>query len=121
MYHFYFGAPLEVLLLYPNGHGEIKVMGQYLKGGMVPQLFIPGGTFHIGRNYKEGDYSLLSTSEWISVDPEDVELGVAKKLIFQYPNCAKELMNFVLLNLSKSFWTNVSGKRSRDMFFFKIK
>jgi predicted cupin superfamily sugar epimerase len=94
MYHFYFGAPLEVLLLYPDGQGEVKIMGHDLKKGMVPQLFIPGDTFHISRNYKQDDYSLLSTSEWISVAPEDVELGVAEELIIQYPNMAQEINDF---------------------------
>ena len=94
MYHFYFGAPLEVLLLYPDGQGEIKIMGQDLKRGMVPQLFIPGDTFHMSRNYKQGDYSLLSTSEWISVAPEDVALGVVEELMIQYPNMAQAIKSF---------------------------
>src|SRR5438093_12573738 len=47
MYHHYLGEPLEVLLLYPDGTGEIKVIGSDLSAGMRPQLFIPGGTFHI--------------------------------------------------------------------------
>jgi predicted cupin superfamily sugar epimerase len=44
MYHYYIGEPLEVLLLYPDGTGEIKVLGADLNGGMRPQLLIPGGT-----------------------------------------------------------------------------
>jgi predicted cupin superfamily sugar epimerase len=32
MYHYYIGEPLEVLLLYPDGTGEIKVLGADLNG-----------------------------------------------------------------------------------------
>jgi predicted cupin superfamily sugar epimerase len=49
MYHHYLGDPLEVLLLYPGGSGEVKVIGSDLAAGMRPQLFIPGSTFHISR------------------------------------------------------------------------
>ena len=43
MYHHYLGAPLEVLLLYPDGTGGIELVGPDLSAGMRPQLLIPGG------------------------------------------------------------------------------
>jgi uncharacterized protein len=49
MYHHYLGDPLEVLLLYPGGGSEVRVVGPDLAAGMRPQLLIPGGTFHAGR------------------------------------------------------------------------
>ncbi len=45
MYHHYLGDPLEVLLLYPNGTGEITIIGPDLVAGMRPQVLIPGGRF----------------------------------------------------------------------------
>lgn len=94
MYHFYFGSPLEVLLLYPNGNAEIKLMGHDLKAGMVPQLFIPANTFHIGRLKNENGYSLLGTSEWIGVQPEDVQIGDVSKLATEYPQFKNIILNF---------------------------
>lgn len=81
MYHFYFGTPLEVFLLYPDGRHEVKIMGHDLKAGMTPQLFIPGDTFHISKLHTDGHYALLGTSEWISVEPKDVVLSEADSLI----------------------------------------
>jgi predicted cupin superfamily sugar epimerase len=69
MYHHYLGDPLEVLLLYPDGHGDLKVVGSDLAGGMRPQLFIPGGTFHISRLRKGSSFALLGTTEWPGVEP----------------------------------------------------
>ena len=49
MYHHYAGDPLEVLLLYPDGTGEVRVMGGDLAAGMRPQLVVPARTFHMSR------------------------------------------------------------------------
>ena len=66
MYHHYLGDPLEVLLLYPNGTGEITIIGPDLVAGMRPQVLIPGGTFHTSRlqtlNVRTG-FALLGTKE----------------------------------------------------------
>src|SRR3954451_11239273 len=61
MYHHYQGAPLEVLLLYADGRSEVKIVGQDLRSGMRPQLFIPGGTFHTARVAGGESYALLGT------------------------------------------------------------
>jgi predicted cupin superfamily sugar epimerase len=49
MYHYDHGDPLEVLLLYPDGKSEVRVVGPDLAAGMRPQLLLPAGTFHAGR------------------------------------------------------------------------
>ena len=46
LYHHYLGDPLEVLLLYGDGTGEVVTVGSDLGAGHRPQLFLPGGTFH---------------------------------------------------------------------------
>jgi uncharacterized protein len=85
MYHHYLGDPLEVLLLYPGGQSEVRVVGSDLAAGMRPQLLIPGGTFHAGRVPPGAGYSLLGTSVWARAEPADVEAGNAEKLIASYP------------------------------------
>jgi uncharacterized protein len=64
MYHHYLGDPLEVLLLYPGGDGEVKVVGSDLAAGMRPQLFIPGGTFHISRLRKGSRFASGALARW---------------------------------------------------------
>jgi predicted cupin superfamily sugar epimerase len=94
MYHHYLGDPLEVLLLYPGGSGVAKVIGSDLAAGMRPQLFIPGGTFHISRLRKGSSFALLGTTEWPGVEPSDVELGDRDKLMADYPRFRDEINEF---------------------------
>ncbi len=94
MYHHYLGDPLEVLLLYSDGTGEIKVVGPDLEAGMRPQLFIPGGTFHVSRLRAGGSWTLLGTTEWPGFEPPDVELGDPVQLMERYPALREEISRF---------------------------
>jgi uncharacterized protein len=95
MYHHYLGEPLEVLLLYPDGTGAITVIGSDLTAGMRPQLFIPGGTFHISRLQAGGSFALLGTTEWPGFATPDLELGDPDKLMAEYPALRHEIRDFV--------------------------
>jgi predicted cupin superfamily sugar epimerase len=97
MYHHYAGDPLEVLLLYPGGTGEIKVIGPDLPGGMRPQLLIPGGTFHTSRLRKSRaptGFALLGTTEWPGFEPPDLELAEPSKLAAAYPALRRAIEEF---------------------------
>lgn len=95
MYHHYLGSPLEVLLLYQDGTGEKLIVGSDLEAGMRPQLFIPGGTFHISRLLPGEDFALLGTTEWPGVEPPDVELGDPQSLKHQYPEHKDDINAFM--------------------------
>lgn len=100
MYHHYLGDPLEVLLLYPEGDGEVLIVGPDLEKGMRPQLFIPGNTFHISRLHRSATYmpqlgyALLGTSEWPGADHSDVEMGIPEKLMEAYPHMRHKIAEF---------------------------
>jgi hypothetical protein len=100
MIHHYLGDPLEVLLLYPEGDGEILTVGPYLDQGMRPQLLIPGGTFHISRLHRPAGvvncagYALLGSSEWPGVDLSDLETGSPEKLMENYPHMRYAIAEF---------------------------
>jgi uncharacterized protein len=93
MYHHYLGDALEVLLLYPDGAGEVVTVGS-LADGLLPQLFIPGGTWHVSRLRSGGEYALLATTEWPAVEPEDVEVPDDEELIRAYPGLADRIREF---------------------------
>lgn len=97
MYHHYLGDPLEVLLLYPNGTGEITIIGPDLVAGMRPQVLIPGGTFHTSRlqtlNVRTG-FALLGTTEWPGFEPADLERADPRKLIAVYPALRRQIEAF---------------------------
>jgi predicted cupin superfamily sugar epimerase len=94
MYHHYLGDPLEVVLLYEDGQGEMITVGRDLTAGMRPQLLIPANTWHISRLSRGGRYALLGTTEWPSVDPSDVERGEPEALARQFPGVASLLRDF---------------------------
>lgn len=94
MYHHYLGEPLEVLLLYPDGNSEVRVVGADLAAGMRPQLLVPGGTFHAGRIRAGGSYALLGTSVWLRAEPSDVEMGNVEVLRAKYPGARTEIESF---------------------------
>lgn len=75
MYHHYLGDPLEVLLLSPDGSGQVATVGTDLAAGMRPLLLIPGGTFHVSRVRPGGAYALMGTTEWPGFDPSDLEVA----------------------------------------------
>ncbi len=94
MYHHYLGDPLEVLLLYPDGTSEVRVVGPDLSAGMRPQLLVPGNTFHAGRLRPGGSHALLGTSVWLRAEPSDVELGDAAVLAAKYPAAQADIRSF---------------------------
>jgi uncharacterized protein len=97
MYHHYLGDPLEVLLLYPNGTGEITIIGPDLVAGMRPQVLIPGGTFHTSRLQTlraPTGFALLGTTEWPGFESADLELADPRKLIAAYPTLRREIEAF---------------------------
>ncbi len=94
MYHHYLGDPLEVLLLYADGRGEVRLVGSDLAAGMRPQLTIPGGTFHVSRLRAGGAYALLGTSEWPGVEPPDVEVGDPEALKAAFPAMREQIEAF---------------------------
>ena len=91
MYHHYLGDPLEVRLLCPDGSGHIATVDPDLRIGMRPQLFIPGGTFHVARLKPGSSYALIGTTEWPGVEPSDVGLGSREELIEAYPELREEI------------------------------
>ena len=94
MYHHYFGDPLEVLLLYPDGSSEVRIVGFDLMAGMRPQLLVPGGTFHAARIHPGSNYALLGTSVWLRAEPSDVEMGNVELLASKYPTAKEQIVSF---------------------------
>ena len=94
MYHHYLGDPLDVLLLHPDGRGEVAVAGTDLAAGMRPQLLIPGGTFHVSRVRPGGSYALMGTSAWPGGEAPDIELGDPAALMTAYPALAADIRAF---------------------------
>lgn len=61
----------------------------------VPQLFVPGGTFHTSRLVGAGKvgYASLASTEWPGVKP-GVEHGEIDGLVAAFPDCSEEIRAF---------------------------
>ena len=95
LYHHYFGDPLDVLMLFPDGTDALVTIGDDLQAGQRSQLLIPGGTFHISRLRATAGHALLASTEWPGVEPADVEHGNVEALSASFPHAAPLLREFV--------------------------
>lgn len=94
IYHHYHGDPLQVLLLRPDGSGEVATLGSNFALGQRPQLLIPAHTFHVSRLVAGGRFALLGTTAWPAVLPGDAEFATADALADRYPRMAREIRTF---------------------------
>ena len=89
IYHFYRGDPVELLLLFPDGSGEVRFLGPALEAGQQPQAIVRRGVWQGSRLKPDGHYALMGTTLAPAYDPSDFELGEREMLIQQYPTQAE--------------------------------
>jgi len=54
IWHFYGGDPIELLLLHPDGRGEVVVLGSEVLAGQRPQFAVPAGAWMGARPMAKG-------------------------------------------------------------------
>lgn len=86
IYHFYLGAPVEMLLLYPDGNSKKIVLGQNILEDNHVQFIIPKGVWQGSHLLPGGTYALLGTTMSPGFDFDDTIMGVRKDLIDHYPD-----------------------------------
>ncbi|HYQ92594.1 MAG TPA: cupin domain-containing protein, partial [Candidatus Competibacteraceae bacterium] len=69
IYHFYRGDPVELLLLFPDGSGEVRILGPALEAGQQPQVMAPHGVWQGSRLKPGGHYALMGTTLAPAYDP----------------------------------------------------
>ena len=86
IFHFYFGDPVQILLLYPTGESRVVFMGDNIPSGQKPQLIVPKGTWQ-GAMVVEGDYgyAFMGTTTAPGFEFEDFELGAQESLLLRFP------------------------------------
>lgn len=86
IFHFYFGDPVQMLLLYPSGESRIVFMGHDMPSGQKTQLVVPKGTWQ-GCTVVEGGrgYAFMGTTMAPGFELEDFELGAAESLVSRFP------------------------------------
>jgi hypothetical protein len=93
LWHFYGGGPLEMLLLYPDGHGETVVIGPDVLAGQRPQFLVPRGVWQGSRPIGSGDdaYAFFGTTLTPGFEYSDYEPGYRDELQARYPAFAAQI------------------------------
>ncbi|MGI5128697.1 cupin domain-containing protein [Pseudonocardia sp. CA-107938] len=88
-YHHYAGAPLQMLLLHPDGTVERPVLGSDLAAGERPQLVVPAGTWQGSRS--AGAWTLIGTTMAPPFEWAMFSLGQRADLQRDYPGAAADI------------------------------
>ena len=70
VWSFYEGDPIELFLLYPDGHSEIVILGPDMSKGQVFQHTITAGIWQGGRLAPGGEYALYGCTVAPGFTPE---------------------------------------------------
>lgn len=93
LWHFYGGSPAQILMLYPDGHGEVKLWGSDVLKGEEPQIMVPRGTWMGARPI--GDpataYSFGANTLSPGFEYADYEPGYRDELVRLYPKFAAQI------------------------------
>lgn len=91
VYHFYLGDPVELTLLYPDGHGETVTLGKELHQGMAVQCVVPADVWQGSRLAEGGTWALLGTTMAPGFEYEDFVAGDPQELIKSHPSFTDEI------------------------------
>jgi hypothetical protein len=85
VYHFYLGDPVEMLMLHPDGRGEVVLLGQDLVNGQRVQHVVPREVWQGSRLVDGGRVALMGTTMAPGFDEQDYTPGLRGELIARYP------------------------------------
>jgi len=91
IHHFYLGDPVEMLLLYPDGQGQVVRMGPDLRQGHMLHVVVPRGVWQGGRVIVGGRWALTGATCAPGFDETDYEGADPALLIESYPEFADRI------------------------------
>ncbi len=100
IFHFYFGDPVEMLQLWPDGSGKSLTIGSDILKGMHPQVIVQRGVWQGARLVKHGKLALLGTTVTPGFELADYESGRRDELLKSYPQFREWII--ALTNPSKA-------------------
>ncbi len=89
IFHFYLGAPCEMLQLHPDGRTETIILGQDIAAGQKLQVLAPKGVWQGTRLLPGGGFGLLGCTVAPGFEYADYDHGDRAALIRQYPMAEK--------------------------------
>ncbi|AWM35825.1 hypothetical protein GobsT_64760 [Gemmata obscuriglobus] len=85
VFHFYLGAPVRMLQLWPDGTGREVVLGSNVAAGEVPQLVVPGGVWQGTRLAGDSGFALLGCTVAPGFDYADYTGATRAELTAKWP------------------------------------
>ncbi|GAB5557364.1 MAG: hypothetical protein SchgKO_15770 [Schleiferiaceae bacterium] len=91
-WHFYYGAPLTLHIVHPNGDLESIELGMNLSHGERPQFTVPGGSWFAAESH--GEYTLVGCTVAPGFDFADFTLAHRQSLTEDFPQHAEIIERF---------------------------
>jgi predicted cupin superfamily sugar epimerase len=92
VFHFYMGAPVRMLQIFPDGEAREILIGADILAGQQPQVVVPAGVWQGSRLEPGGhDFALLGATVTPGFDYADYEQGERADLIARFPNQAERI------------------------------
>jgi hypothetical protein len=85
IFHFYYGDPVEMLQLLPDGSARTVILGNDLARDQRPQLIVPRNVWQGSRLLDGGQVALLGCTVSPGFDFADYETGHRDSLLRDYP------------------------------------
>jgi len=85
IFHFYYGDPVEMLQLWPDGSARTVILGSDLARAQHPQLIVPKYVWQGSRLIAGGQVALFGCSVSPGFDYADYESGHRDALLSNYP------------------------------------
>jgi predicted cupin superfamily sugar epimerase len=86
LWHFYLGDPIELLLLYADGHDELVILGQDVFNGQRIQMLVPKGVCMGARLRPGGEYGVFGNTMAPGFVPGDFDRVPANELLPRWPH-----------------------------------
>jgi uncharacterized protein len=91
IFHFYYGNPVEMLQLLPDGGSAVYTLGPDLAAGHHVQLVVPAGVWQGTRLIDGGRVALLSCTVTPGFDFADYRNAPAQELTARWPREAERI------------------------------
>jgi predicted cupin superfamily sugar epimerase/mannose-6-phosphate isomerase-like protein (cupin superfamily) len=93
VWHFYAGSAIDMLLLYPDGHGQKITLGADVFAGQLRQFTVPRGVWQgsAPHDRQPSAYSFFADQLSPGFDYADFEIGYRDALQHSYPAFAQDI------------------------------
>lgn len=91
VYHFYYGDPVELVELLPDGSFRTVILGTDIMNGQRLQYVVKAGSWQGSQLVTGGEYAIMGTTMSPGYGAGDYEHAVREKLVSHYPE-AKDLI-----------------------------